>query len=87
MKSYGEILKIFKKVLKTPSNKINIVLHSFDASKEITESMLKLNANFYFSLNLNSLKSLSDILEYISIDKIILESDSPWLINKEVLLI
>lgn len=30
-------------------------MHSYNGSKEITESLLKLNANFYFSLSLGVL--------------------------------
>lgn len=58
-------------------------MHSYGGSKEITQSLLKLNnLNIFFSL---CLKRTADLCEVIPIEKIILETDAPYQNNLSLL--
>ena len=76
VRAQGEMLKIFKK-LKVKDSQTPIIMHSYNGSKEFTTSYNKLNASIYFSLSL-SVFNKPDILEYIPMDKLLLETDSPY---------
>lgn len=52
-------------------------MHSYGGSKEITESLNKSYNNFYYSLSMSSLKRV-EILDYIPLEKLLLETDSPY---------
>ena len=66
-------------------------MHSYIGSKEIAQSLLKLNENFYFSLSLGILNvyiyynQKLEMLDYIPIDNLILETDSPHQFNKSII--
>ena len=66
-------------------------MHSYNGSKEITQSLLKLNGNFYFSLSLGILNvyiyynQKLEMLDYIPIDNLILETDSHHQFNKSII--
>ena len=74
VRASGEMLKIMKKILKNTTYKNSIIMHSYNCSKEITQSFDKLYPNFYYSFSTN-LKLES--LEYINPDKLLFESDGP----------
>lgn len=78
VRAQGEMLKLLRRFLKENAGfKESIIMHSYGGSKEITESLNKSYANFYYSLSMSSLKRM-EILDYIPAEKLLLETDSPY---------
>jgi Tat protein secretion system quality control protein TatD with DNase activity len=76
------MLKYFKKVSKAHAVLPNVVMHSYGGSKEITQSLLKINnLPIYFSL---SLKRSEELCKTIPIERLLLETDSPYQLDKQV---
>jgi len=80
--AFNDLLEIFYSY-KNIFEKTNIIFHCFSGNIEIIKNLEKLNLNFYYSFagNITYDKSfnLKDSFYYLPIDKIILETDSPFL--------
>ena len=70
-----EILNEYKK------DKIKILMHCFTGSKEFSEKLLDLNSYFSASgiITFKNSLELQETFKYIPIDKILIETDSPFL--------
>lgn len=79
LKTWHLLIPILKKF-----TKVNIMLHSFSGSPEIVEQLINF-PNIYFSISgaiLNqSVKKLQSIMALIPLTKILLETDSPFLLS------
>jgi TatD DNase family protein len=79
LKAWHLVLPVIEKY-----TEINIMLHSFSASTEITEKLAK-HPNIYFSLSgsiLNPSQKMEKVISRLPLDKILLETDSPFLLQK-----
>ncbi len=70
---------LFRKIKLFPKRKLNFMLHSFSASIEITEILVKLGAFFSFSpASINKAEAnKKKLLKHIPLDRLMFESDAP----------
>ena len=73
-----ETLEIFNKY---KEYNLKILMHCFTGSKKFAESLLKLNAYFSASgiITFNNSLDLQETFKFIPLDKILIETDSPYL--------
>lgn len=67
-------------VLKNQNAADNAVMHCFSSSKEYAKAALDMGLMFSFTGNITFKKStLSDVIEYLPLDRIMLETDGPYM--------
>ena len=73
-----ETFEIFNKY---KDNNLKILMHCFTGSKEFAENLLKLNAYFSASgiITFKNSQELQETFKFIPLDKILIETDSPYL--------
>jgi len=80
--AHADILEILSKF----QGKTNIIMHCFSGSKEMAEQCVK--SNFYISfagpVTFPNSHNLHEIAKWIELDKILLETDSPWLAPQDM---
>jgi TatD DNase family protein len=86
VRAHGDMLKIMKKNYKSPEKDTGyiqkIIMHSWGGSKEIAQSLLKLEgAEIYLSFQTNSTEKNFEIMKNMRDDRIIVETDSPHQYN------
>tara|TARA_A100001011_G_C14207009_1_gene798244 strand:- start:47 stop:805 length:759 start_codon:yes stop_codon:yes gene_type:complete len=74
----NETLEIFNEF---KNDKLKILMHCFTGSKKFAEKLLDLNAYFSASgiITFKNSKELQETFKYIPLDKLLIETDSPFL--------
>ncbi len=80
--AHVDILKILSKF----QGKMTVIMHCFSGSKEMAEQCVK--SNFYISfagpITFPNSHKLHEIAKWISLNKILLETDCPWLAPQDM---
>ncbi|MDH5451118.1 MAG: TatD family hydrolase [Candidatus Bathyarchaeota archaeon] len=80
--AHADTLKMLSKF----KEKINVVMHCFSGSREMAEDCVQSNFHISFAGPVtfpNSYK-LQDIAKWVDLNKMVLETDSPWLAPQEM---
>jgi len=80
--AHADILQILSKL----NEKTTVIMHCFSGSKEMAEQCVK--SNFYISfaglVTFPNSHKLHEIAKWIKLDKILVETDSPWLAPQDM---
>lgn len=80
--AHEDILRVLSKF----AGKVRGVIHCFSGNKEMAKNCMKLNfyISFAGSITYPNSHKLRDVAKYVRLDKILLETDCPWLTPQPV---